>query len=61
MAHNHTKPTRGTAKWLEAAPPSASWQEVAEASRKYDSPAEAWPDGNQRVDYFAADGGGRDE
>lgn len=35
---------RGYAFWLDRAPPTATWREVMEAVKEYDSPAEAWPE-----------------
>lgn len=48
----HGRPTVGMAHWLEAAPPTASFAEVADAYKRYDSPHEAWPGGNQRIDTY---------
>ncbi len=40
------------ARWVEAAPPTATWEEVAEACDKYETPEDAWPNGNRRIDDF---------
>jgi hypothetical protein len=36
----------GFAWWLSVAPPTATFAEVAQAYREYDSPHEAWPAGD---------------
>jgi len=47
MAERHDKtPSRGLGRWLTAAPPSASFEDVCQAYQEYDDPSDVWPDGN---------------
>jgi hypothetical protein len=50
-SYNHS--SRGFAHWLEVAPPTTSFAEVADAYKKYDNPHEVWDAGpnHQLTDF----------
>jgi hypothetical protein len=49
--------SRGFAHWLEVAPPTATFEEVAAAFKQYDDPHNAWPKNHALTDF---DGGEND-